>query len=92
MWDNITDLLPDTTVLLCAAASFVVPYVIYKVNQKIHKIVDPPWKGDDDSGRQPSQRKKQSNPVYACISCKQLGYFLIFPVTVILAFSKKHML
>lgn len=44
MWERITGILPNYLTLLCTGLSFLVPYVIYKVNQKLHKYGDPPWK------------------------------------------------
>ncbi|CEI82629.1 hypothetical protein J18TS1_24070 [Oceanobacillus oncorhynchi subsp. incaldanensis] len=44
MWDELTGILPNYLILLCTLLSFLVPYVIYKVNQKLHEYGDPPWK------------------------------------------------
>ncbi|WP_194842114.1 hypothetical protein [Gracilibacillus salitolerans] len=44
MWENILGKLPDKLILVCTVLSFLVPYVIYKINQKLHQNGDPPWK------------------------------------------------
>lgn len=32
--------------VLCNILAFMVPYMIYKVNLKLHETGDPPWKKD----------------------------------------------
>lgn len=44
MWELIVDRLPDFKGYATAAAAFVIPYAIYKLNNKLHQIGDPPWK------------------------------------------------
>nr|WP_204669689.1 hypothetical protein [Gracilibacillus alcaliphilus] len=44
MWEKLMGVLPEKLILLCTVLSFLIPYVIYKVNQKLHKYGDPPWK------------------------------------------------
>lgn len=33
--------------VFCNILAFVVPYVIYKVNNRLHEYGDPPWKKED---------------------------------------------
>jgi len=33
--------------IFCYITSFAVPYIIYKVNMKLHEIGDPPWKKNE---------------------------------------------
>ncbi|WP_187378599.1 hypothetical protein [Oceanobacillus jeddahense] len=44
MWEQITGALPDYLILLCTVLTFLIPYVIYTINQKLHEYGDPPWK------------------------------------------------
>ncbi len=44
MWDNIIGRLPDKLILVCTLLTFIVPYIFYKINQKLHQNGDPPWK------------------------------------------------
>lgn len=37
----------DPLRVLCNILAFAVPYGIYKINQRLHKWGDPPWKEDD---------------------------------------------
>ena len=47
MWENLIGRLPEKLILLCTVLSFLIPYLIYKINQKLHKYADPPWKKDE---------------------------------------------
>lgn len=51
MWDAIIGLLPNKGVWLCTAITAILPYLVYKINQKVHKVIDPPWKNSNNSGR-----------------------------------------
>ncbi|MGN8648009.1 hypothetical protein ACTNEO_18240 [Gracilibacillus sp. HCP3S3_G5_1] len=44
MWEIIIGKLPDKLILIVTILTVLVPYVIYKANQKLHKNGDPPWK------------------------------------------------
>ncbi|WP_373895270.1 hypothetical protein ACUL41_14465 [Virgibacillus natechei] len=44
MWDKLLGLLPENAVIICTILMFAVPYSVYKLNQKMHKYGDPPWK------------------------------------------------
>ncbi|WP_176449400.1 hypothetical protein [Lentibacillus sp. CBA3610] len=48
MWDDLLERLPEIWVLMGAGIVFAVPFTIYKVNQKLHKLGDPPWKKRDN--------------------------------------------
>lgn len=43
MWEAILGRMPAGMVLICTILSGVIPYTIYKINQKLHEIGDPPW-------------------------------------------------
>jgi len=44
MWEMILDRIPSTVALVYTVAAFLVPYGIYKLNNKLHQYGDPPWK------------------------------------------------
>ena len=44
MLENIVGRVPSGLILLCTFLSFMVPFLIYKVNSKLHEYGDPPWK------------------------------------------------
>lgn len=44
MIDAILGRIPPGTILLCAVLSAAIPYTVYKINQKLHQAIDPPWK------------------------------------------------
>lgn len=46
MWENLLGRLPGTLILICTLLTFLVPYVIHKINRSLHKTGDPPWKKD----------------------------------------------
>lgn len=48
MWDQIVGALPNKLILLCTILSFLIPYIIYKINAKLHGFGDPPWKREED--------------------------------------------
>ncbi|GIO24844.1 hypothetical protein J11TS1_34250 [Oceanobacillus sp. J11TS1] len=58
MWDRVMGVLPENLILLCAVLSFLIPYAVYKVNQKLHKYGDPPWK---DKGYRENQKIGNKN-------------------------------
>lgn len=45
--DAISKLMPDTLMFICMSLAFLIPYFIYKVNQKLHEHGDPPWKKEE---------------------------------------------
>ncbi|MBP1970451.1 hypothetical protein J2Z83_002572 [Virgibacillus natechei] len=47
MWESMLGRLPQNLVIVCTVLTFLVPYSVYKINQKLHKYGDPPWKKDD---------------------------------------------
>ncbi|WP_179151962.1 hypothetical protein [Oceanobacillus senegalensis] len=47
MWNMIMERMPSTLGMFCTALAFLVPYVTYKINQKLHKDMDPPWKKEE---------------------------------------------
>jgi len=47
MIDIFIGFLPDKLVLTCTVIAFIVPYAVYKVNQKLHEAGDPVWKEEE---------------------------------------------
>lgn len=47
MWENLIGRLPNKLVLICTILTYLVPYVVYKINNKLHKSGDPSWKKTD---------------------------------------------
>ncbi|MEW9676094.1 hypothetical protein ABRT01_07920 [Lentibacillus sp. L22] len=47
MWTRILELLPEPIVIFYTIVAFLVPLVIYKINRKLHRFGDPPWKEDE---------------------------------------------
>lgn len=45
MWTILKERLPSTMVILYAAVTVVLPWLVYKINQSLHQHGDPPWKG-----------------------------------------------
>ena len=46
MWELFKESITDTLRVTCNILAFVIPYVIYKINLKLHELADPPWKKD----------------------------------------------
>lgn len=53
MMDFIEDRITGFT-LFCTLLAFVIPFTIYKINEKIHLNSDPPWKQEDKKNQQSS--------------------------------------
>lgn len=53
LWDLFVQSMTDKLRVACNILAFAIPYIIYKINQKLHKIGDPPWKngGAENKGR-----------------------------------------
>lgn len=51
MWEKILDSLPSFKGYLTTVAAFAIPFVVYKLNQKLHQIGDPPWKKSSEENR-----------------------------------------
>ncbi|WP_106494709.1 hypothetical protein [Lentibacillus sp. Marseille-P4043] len=47
MWKDILGLLDETTLIVCAVLAFLVPFITYKLNRKLHNFGDPPWKKEE---------------------------------------------
>ncbi|WP_171046355.1 hypothetical protein [Lentibacillus cibarius] len=47
MWKQLLERIPDMWVFFNAFLVFIIPYTIYKINQKLHHYGDPPWKKED---------------------------------------------
>lgn len=52
MLEMIKDRMPTFIDFVCMFLAFFVPYITYKVNKKIHKMADPPWKKEEKSMQQ----------------------------------------
>ncbi|ASK61196.1 hypothetical protein CFK37_02805 [Virgibacillus phasianinus] len=44
MWANLVGRMPEFMVIICTLLAFVIPYLVYKLNKRLHKYGDPPWK------------------------------------------------
>lgn len=44
-------LLPEKLIFICTILSFLIPFLVYKVNQKLHEYGDPTWKKEDQKER-----------------------------------------
>jgi hypothetical protein len=44
MWQSIVERIPSMLGIVCTILTVAIPYSVYKLNQKLHKIGDPPWK------------------------------------------------
>ncbi|MDU4696051.1 MULTISPECIES: hypothetical protein [Paenibacillus] len=44
MWDVLLDRLPNAKTWICAGLTAVIPWIIYSINQMLHRYGDPPWK------------------------------------------------
>ena len=47
MMNQIMEHFPSLFTLFFTLLAFLIPYFTYKINQTIHKNVDPPWKVED---------------------------------------------
>ncbi|WP_164670181.1 hypothetical protein [Virgibacillus doumboii] len=47
MWNILQDRLPEMWVFFGAFLVFVIPYTVFKVNEKLHDYGDPPWKNSE---------------------------------------------
>ncbi|WP_249871713.1 hypothetical protein [Oceanobacillus saliphilus] len=56
MWEMIKEGLPDARGMFFTFIAFFVPYMIYKINTKLHKDGDPPWKVEERN----QMKQKQS--------------------------------
>ncbi|RHW35801.1 hypothetical protein D1B33_11910 [Lysinibacillus yapensis] len=57
---------PGMFTVICTLLAYMIPFTIYKINQKIHLKLDPPWKQGDnkENGNQkksPNNKSKTSN-------------------------------
>lgn len=48
MWYLFIESITSSLRVFCNVLAFVVPYAVYKVNQKLHEAGDPPWKRDEE--------------------------------------------
>ncbi|MBT2217770.1 hypothetical protein KK120_18320 [Virgibacillus dakarensis] len=44
MWKHFLGLLPEPIVIFYTILAFLVPLIVYKLNRKLHRFGDPPWK------------------------------------------------
>lgn len=47
MMNFIEERIPGMFTIVCTLLAFLIPYLVYKINEKIHLNVDPPWKKED---------------------------------------------
>lgn len=58
MWEKLLGSMPENLVIICTALAFFVPYIVYKINQRLHKYGDPPWKKTDEDTSVMKSKKK----------------------------------
>lgn len=49
--DELLGFLPGKLVLICTLLAFLVPFSVYKINQKLHENGDPTWKKEEEKGQ-----------------------------------------
>lgn len=55
MWNFIVEHFPSFSQWMYTFLSFIVPFIVYKVNLKFHETMDPPWKKEEqENQKQPS--------------------------------------
>lgn len=58
MMNFLVERFPGMATVIYTILAFAIPFFTYKVNQKIHSKVDPPWKGENQKSEDPSEQKK----------------------------------
>jgi hypothetical protein len=48
MFDKFLGRIPENLIIMCTFLAWLVPFLFYKSNQKLHKYGDPPWKNEID--------------------------------------------
>ncbi|WP_332645676.1 hypothetical protein [Lysinibacillus sp. 54212] len=46
MWNIVADRFPGILTIICTILAYAIPFSIYKINQKLHKDNNPPWKNE----------------------------------------------
>jgi hypothetical protein len=49
MWEKILGRFPSNLIFVLTVLSVLLPWAIYKINQKLHKYGDPPWKKEENN-------------------------------------------
>ncbi|HLR71072.1 MAG TPA: hypothetical protein VK085_06535 [Pseudogracilibacillus sp.] len=44
MWNLFMESITDKLRVFCTILAFIIPYGIYKINNRLHEYGDPPWK------------------------------------------------
>ncbi|WP_217587828.1 hypothetical protein [Lentibacillus saliphilus] len=47
LWKQILLTFQEWLIIFCTILAFVIPFTIYKINQKLHEYGDPPWKKEE---------------------------------------------
>ena len=48
MWNIILEHLPGKLTIICTILAYVIPFSVYKINRKLHKDNNPPWKKEQE--------------------------------------------
>ncbi|WP_426453160.1 hypothetical protein ACP26L_13435 [Paenibacillus sp. S-38] len=56
---NLVGRIPSGFVLFCAVLSLVIPYVMYRVNRRIHQLGDPPWMKQEERESRAEEKGRQ---------------------------------
>ena len=64
---------PDATVWFYAAAAFVIPFAVHRVNRLFHQYGDPPWKtqAEKNPNEQPTGNRQPPEEAGKSASCEK---------------------
>ncbi|WP_197046718.1 hypothetical protein [Oceanobacillus salinisoli] len=61
MWNQIMERMPTTLGWIFTVLAFLIPYGTYKINQKLHKSGDPPWKKEEYDNQYNEGENQETN-------------------------------
>ncbi|WP_068676943.1 hypothetical protein [Oceanobacillus sp. Castelsardo] len=59
MWDSILERFPTLLEWFYTLLAFIVPFLVYKVNQVLHEALDPPWKREEKKNKEGQEQPSQ---------------------------------
>jgi len=54
MWNLVVEYITDWLRVICTILAFVIPYGVYKINQRLHDYGDPAWKKQENQKQENS--------------------------------------